>query len=210
MARYYHGSTHKFTHFDLSRTGESTGVKFGFGIYLTERFETAAHYAYPRNTQGISGPFYVYTLDVPEVTVDNSLNLNPNVRLSEDLIRKVEETFGEPLPTEAVAEPKFLRKYAGNLLVWRARNSQSEIVKRPNIKQLIGKADVNAERKAALLFHSIGILYYQWPVVWKHPEGEQNLAVLSAEDITIVKVEQVELDDKKHQLIEKSRRIVTL
>ena len=32
----YHGSPELFTAFDLSKAGEGTGVKFGFGVYLTE------------------------------------------------------------------------------------------------------------------------------------------------------------------------------
>ena len=46
MAIYYHGSSVLFPEFDLSHVLEGDGkVKFGFGVYLTSSFRSAAHYS---------------------------------------------------------------------------------------------------------------------------------------------------------------------
>lgn len=46
MSTYYHGSAVRFENFDLSHALEGDGkVKFGCGIYLTSRHETAEVYA---------------------------------------------------------------------------------------------------------------------------------------------------------------------
>ena len=39
----YHGSPELFDAFDLSKAGEGTGVKFGFGVYLTESEDSDRH-----------------------------------------------------------------------------------------------------------------------------------------------------------------------
>ena len=36
MITCYHGSPELFKKFDLSKAGDGTGIKFGFGVYLTE------------------------------------------------------------------------------------------------------------------------------------------------------------------------------
>lgn len=43
----YHGSPFLFDKFDLSTAGEGTGIKFGFGVYLTEAEKSAVHYSQP-------------------------------------------------------------------------------------------------------------------------------------------------------------------
>lgn len=46
MAIMYHGSSQLFEQFDLSHVLEGDGkVKFGYGVYLTTHFESAAHYS---------------------------------------------------------------------------------------------------------------------------------------------------------------------
>ena len=47
----------------------------------------------------------------------------------------------------------------------------------------------------------IGVVYLAWPQSQTKPDGETNRAVLNQNDIRIVKVEQVEVDDK-NRLIE--------
>lgn len=61
MLTFYHGTPERFDHFDLSRAGEGTGVKFGFGVYLTEREDSAVHYSQPRNTPPTE-EHYLYTV----------------------------------------------------------------------------------------------------------------------------------------------------
>lgn len=46
MAIFYHGSSVLFPRFDLSHVLEGDGkVKFGYGVYLTSSFKSAAHYS---------------------------------------------------------------------------------------------------------------------------------------------------------------------
>ncbi len=44
----FHGSPFLFDRFDLSSAGEGIGIKFGFGVYLTESEASAVHYSRPR------------------------------------------------------------------------------------------------------------------------------------------------------------------
>lgn len=47
MAIFYHGSSVLFDTYDLSHALEGDGkVKFGWGVYVTEKYSTAAHYAF--------------------------------------------------------------------------------------------------------------------------------------------------------------------
>lgn len=72
----YHGtSAGIFDSFSLSHALEGDGkVKFGWGVYVTEKYGTAAHYAFnkhrPENKE-----FYVYTVSIPDRTDDNCLSL---------------------------------------------------------------------------------------------------------------------------------------
>ena len=68
---YYHGSSVIFDSFNLDSLAESSGCKFGAGVYLTEAFKTAAHYSEPRN--GTADHNYVYTVEVPDMTEENCL-----------------------------------------------------------------------------------------------------------------------------------------
>lgn len=54
--KLYHGSPELFKKFDLSCAGEGTGIKFGFGVYLTESEKSAVHYSNPRALKGVKAP----------------------------------------------------------------------------------------------------------------------------------------------------------
>lgn len=69
----YHGSPELFDAFDLSKAGEGTGVKFGFGVYLTESEDSAVHYSQPRNLEADTPSHYLYTIEIPDLTADNHL-----------------------------------------------------------------------------------------------------------------------------------------
>ena len=43
METFYHGTQKLFDRFDLSHAKEGTGLKFGFGVYVTQKYESAAH-----------------------------------------------------------------------------------------------------------------------------------------------------------------------
>ena len=70
----YHGSPELFDRFDLSRAGAGTGIKYGFGVYLTESERSAVHYSNPRALKGAKAPaHYLYTVEIPDLTEDNHL-----------------------------------------------------------------------------------------------------------------------------------------
>ena len=72
----YHGSNQLFKSFDLSHASEGTGVKFGYGIYLTESEASAVHYSQPRN-QDQSADHYLYTIEIPDLVENNHPTLLP-------------------------------------------------------------------------------------------------------------------------------------
>lgn len=42
----YHGSHNYFTEFDLKHVLEGSGkIKFGYGVYVTSKYSSAAHYS---------------------------------------------------------------------------------------------------------------------------------------------------------------------
>lgn len=202
---YYHGSNRLFKSFSLDYAGMGTGVKFGYGIYLTSRYETAARYAKPRKTETVSS-YYVYTVAVPAITSSNCLDLNPENRLDHLLIEKVSGHLGEPLPQEALASAKALRKYVGAVMAWRSGSSNA---KRSTVRQMTSNSNIETEKAASKFFQEIGIDYYKWPVDWKHPEKETNIAVLNPDTIITIKVEHVELDNH-YRLIEGSQKIIEI
>ena len=73
----------------------------------------------------------------------------------------------------------------------------------------MSKADGVAESAVAQFLNKIGIVYLAWPLSQTKPDGDTNRAVLNATDISIVKIEQVEID-AKNKLIEGTEREITL
>jgi hypothetical protein len=74
---------------------------------------------------------------------------------------------------------------------------------------MMDKADAQAEAAVSEFLNKIGIVYLAWPQSQTKPDGDTNRAVLNADDIRIVKVEQVEVDEK-NRLIEGSERVIEL
>lgn len=196
MAEAFHGTTVLFDKFDLSHATEGDGkVKFGFGVYVTERYETAAHYAFNKNRPDAK-PYYVYTVEIPDLTEDNVIALDPHQKVREDIVSRIEKGLGEKLPEYAIQLAKEMRRYLANKLSGRDLTPKKMIAS--DIK------DIEGEKRVAEFFNSIGFDYYQWPVgSWDKPGGPMNYAVLSDSKVKITKVDAVELNDK-HQLIEGS------
>ena len=71
------------------------------------------------------------------------------------------------------------------------------------------KADAQAEAAVSEFLNKIGIVYLAWPQSQTKPDGDTNRAVLNADDIRIVKVEQVDVDEK-NRLIDGSERVIEL
>ena len=196
MQTFYHGTSVLFPKFDLSHALEGDGkVKFGYGVYVTSHYRSAAHYAgaNPAATQ-----YYVYTVEIPDMTEDNHLfSVRP---VHPSIIEHTEKALGEQIPDEARAVGKFFRKYVGNRLTG----------KTGTVKQLVGNADLDAEKAAAKFFSEIGLEYFAWPQAQSKPDGLTNRVVLNIDKIRIVRIDKVELDPKKFQLVEGSQREIPL
>ena len=197
METCYHGTPMLFKKFDLAHALEGDGKnKFGLGTNITEVYTTAALYAHNKKRPECTD-YYVYTVEVPDLTEDNHLSYTKPVHPS--IIKRTEKALGEQIPDEVIAVAKYFRRYVGNLLVG----------KKGSIKTLKEKADIDAERAASKFFSEIGLEYYVWPQAWSNPDGPTNRVVLNVDKIRIVRIDKVELD-KKFQLIEGSQKEIPL
>ena len=195
---FYHGSCYLFDKFSSAFLGEGEGKsKFGHGLYITSSYKTAALYAAKAAKANGNGSCYVYTVEVPLLTDDNHIfSCKP---INADVVLRVEKEIGEVIPDEVKTAGKLFRKYLGNLLTGQ----------RATIKTMMSKADGVAESAVAQFLNKIGIVYLAWPLSQTNPDGDTNRAVLNATDISIVKIEQVEID-AKNKLIEGTEREITL
>ena len=201
---FYHGSSVLFDKFDLTHALEGDGkVKFGYGVYVTQEYATAAHYAYNKNRPE-NNTFYVYTVEIPALTPDNHLFQKQPVPAS--IIHRTEEALGESVPESVLGtgDSKDFRKYIGNRIL---QKEGKEEYQKKTLKQLIGSATPESEKAAAAFFESIGLECYVWPRAWSDPEIT-NRAILDANNVKILKIEQVQLDEKKHQLVEGSQQLI--
>lgn len=197
MEIFYHGTCHLFSQFDMSFLGTGEGKsKFGNGIYITSSYETAALYASKAAKANGKYSLYVYTVEVPDITQDNHVfsckEVNPAV------IQKVEASLGT-LPQEAKVSGKCFRKYIGNVLTG----------KKATLKQMLDKADAPAENAASRFLDEIGLIYLAWPQAQTKPDGDTNRAVLNASNVRIIKVEQVQVNEK-NKLIQGSQKEIEL
>lgn len=195
----YHGtSAGIFDSFSLGHALEGDGkVKFGWGVYVTEKYGTAAHYAFnkhrPENKE-----FYVYTVSIPDRTDDNCLSLLKGVPVAASIVRRVEAKLGEAVPREARAEGIPFRKYLANRLTGAVGP----------VAKMTAKATVAGEKAASEFLAGLGVDLIEWPYNWQKPEAEKNFAVLDDAKVRIVRIEKVDLDPKGHQLIEGSQKII--
>lgn len=195
---FYHGSCYLFDRFSSAFLGAGEGKsKFGHGIYITSSYKTAALYAAKAAKANSKDNCYVYTVEIPLLTDDNHIfSCKP---VNADVAQRVEKAIGGAIPDEVKVAGKLFRKYLGNLLTGQ----------RSTIKKMISKADATAESVVAEFLNKIGIVYLAWPQSQTKPDGDTNRAVLNANDIRIVKIEQVDVDEN-NKLIEGSERVVTL
>ena len=196
MEVFYHGTCRLFDSFDPNRLGSGEGKsKFGHGIYITSSYETAALYASKVAKCHGSDCKYVYTLEVPDLTDDNHVfsckPVNPKVA------ERLETALGETIPEEAKSLGKFFRKYIGNVLIGN----------RKTIKQMTGSASSEAEDAVTKFLNENDVIFLAWPQAQTKPDGDTNRAVLNAECIKILKIEQVQTNDK-NKLIKGSETLV--
>ena len=197
--QFYHGSSAEpFDRFSLEHALEGDGkVKFGWGVYVTEKYTTAAHYAFNKHRPE-NRNFYVYTVEIPDRSDDNCLSLLKGVPVTDSIVKRVEANLGTTIPAEAKVEGIPFRKFLANKL------SGLDLP----IKKMIDKATVAGEKAASELLSSVGVDLIEWPYNWQKPQAEKNMAVLDDKKVRIVRIEKVELDPKGHQLIEGSRHII--
>jgi hypothetical protein len=199
MAIFYHGSCRLFDSYDFAYAFEGAGyAKYGYGAYVTEAYSSAAHYAHSKKHPEIED-YYVYTMEVPDRTEDNWLPLMKKVPVPASIVARTEAKLGETLPPEAKVEGIPYRKYLANLLEGN----------RKTVKQMTDRASIEGEKAAGAFLLSIGIELIVWPVDWKKPEGEKNMAVLDESKVRILRIDKVDLNPKKnYEFIKGSERLV--
>ena len=185
MDIYYHGSSALFNRFDLSHvlTGAAK-VKFGFGVYLTSSFRSAAHYS-GANKDAVT--HYVYTVEIPEITEDNHIAFKQPV--NPEIVNRAAIKLDCIIPEKAALDGKEFRKFLA--------------------KKLGGGTDIKSEKLASEFLSSIGVDFITWPYNWKNPTMGTNVAVLDEGNIKIIRIDQVELDAKQ-QLIAGSEKEVQI
>ena len=194
----YHGTCYLFDKFSLSFLGSGEGKsKFGHGIYITSSYKTAALYASKAAKANGKECCYVYTIEVPMLNNDNHIFSCKAINAS--VVDRVEKVIGEAIPDEVKRAGKYFRKYLGNLLIGQ----------RATVKQMMAKADATAENAVSQFLNSVGVIYLAWPQSQAKPDGETNRALLNEKEIKIMKIEQVECDDK-NKLIEDSKKLIQL
>ena len=194
----YHGTCYLFDKFSLSFLGSGEGKsKFGHGNYITSSYKTAALYASKAAKANGKECCYVYTIEVPMLNNDNHIFSCKAINAS--VVDRVEKVIGEAIPDEVKRAGKYFRKYLGNLLIGQ----------RATVKQMMAKADATAENAVSQFLNSVGVIYLAWPQSQAKPDGETNRALLNEKEIKILKIEQVECDDK-NKLIEDSKKLIQL
>ena len=194
----FHGTFYLFDKFSLSFLGSGEGKsKFGHGIYITSSYKTAALYASKAAKANGKECCYVYTIEVPMLNNDNHIFSCKAVNAS--VVDRIEKVIGEAIPDEVKRAGKYFRKYLGNLLIGQ----------RATVKQMMAKADATAENAVSQFLNSVGVIYLAWPQSQAKPDGETNRALLNEKEIKILKIEQVECDDK-NKLIEDSKKLIQL
>ena len=182
MAVFFHGSHALFDRFDLSHALEGDGkVKFGYGVYVTSKYSTAAHYS---AANPAANDHYVYTVEIPQKTETNCIAFKEPVH--PDIVAAAQEKLGEVIPEKVLQDAgKDFRKYLAMKLTGER------------------KVTLEGEKAAAAFLLSIGVEFIEWPYNWKNPSLGTNRAVLDDSKVRILKVDSVKLDDNK-KLIEES------
>lgn len=174
----FHGSPELFDRFDLDRAGDGTGIKFGFGVYLTESEESAVHYSNPRRLKDVkASAHYLYTVEIPDLTPDNHLMSNPPP--SAVIVAKVEAKLGVRAPAKVLEHGKTFRKWIGMTRTGSKENGFAE------------------EKAAASLLNGLGVLFNVWPQAQTKPDGLKNVAVFDENNVKILKVEKIDVERSK-------------
>ena len=180
MNQWYHGSPSLFGAFELNNAGDGTGIKFGYGVYLTESEASAVHYSQPRKCP-LTSNHYLYTVEIPDLTPDNHLVSAQPVPAS--IIHATEQKLGLSVPTKFVQQGKEFRKWLGCTLTGAKKAAFAE------------------EKAAAEFLDSIGIIANVWPQAQTKPDGLRNCAIFNPARVCIIKREQIEIEDVKGKYV---------
>lgn len=173
MEKFYHGTTKLFNEFDLTHALEGNGkIKFGYGVYVTSSYNSAAHYAASDDKN-----HYVYTLEIPKLTSDNYIGFK--IPVFNTLIDAAELLIGKSLNDKIKNDGKEFRKTL--------------------VDFFDKKNKINGEKLTSEWLLTQGIQYIIWPYNWKKGyEFETNRAVLNPKTINIIQIDEVELNEKNH------------
>jgi hypothetical protein len=165
-----------FDHFESSKAGDATGLKYGFGVYLTEIEATAVHYSQPRKLD-FTEKHYLYTVEIPDFGEGEFLvSAKP---VSGSIIVKAEQKLGVEVPESVKAKGKEFRKWFGKALAG------------------TGASQFEQERQAAEVLESLDVHYNVWPQSQSNPEGPKNIAVFDPARVRIVKREEIDIEYKQ-------------
>ena len=192
---FYHGTSVLFKHFDNDHALEGDGkIKHGAGIYLTTGYKRAAHYSGKRHG---ATDYYVYTVEIPDLTFDNCIEFKEAV--SPSIIQRAEKELGESIPQEITVDGKLFRKYIAMKLAGKKKNE---------------KLTVDDEIAAAGFLVKIGVIYNKVPFIWKKPIIHYDVIVMKTDVMRIVKIVKVALaidkKTKKLELVEGSEMEIPL
>lgn len=181
---FYHGTSVLFKHFDIDHALEGDGkIKHGAGIYLTTGYKRAAHYSCKRPG---STDYYVYTVEIPDLTSDNCIEFKEAV--SPSIIQRAEKKLGESIPQEVTADGKLFRKHIAMQLAGKKKSQ---------------KLTPEDEIAAADFLVKIGVIYNKVPFIWEKPVVHYDVIVMKAEVMRITKIVKVALAiDKKTKKLE--------
>ena len=175
----YHGtSAGLFGRFDMSHALEGDGkVKFGWGVYVTDRVDSALKYARKSQERHPGSGCFVYKVEVPALAPGNHVAFGEPVDPS--IAARVREALGAEIPVAALADGKPFRKFV-------ARRLEGSKKKEPTLA---------GEKAAAEMLDRLGVVCISWPFSWtKDAEGRFrppfNRAVFDAAKVRVVSVDR--------------------
>lgn len=190
---FFHGSSKLFTKFNLDYALKGTGkIKFGFGVYITSSFASAANYSKTSDAAD-DEKHYVYTVEVVEKNRTNYISFIEEV--CPIIIAKAEAKLGDKIPPVYTVNGNLFRKYIGIRLTHDVKEWQ-KLALATDPEKVKLKVGIIEEKAASEFLYGIGVKMIEWPYTWTSGETRFNRAILKADSIKIIKIEEVKLDSK--------------
>ena len=174
---FYHGtSAAPFGRFSFDHALEGAGkCKFGFGVYVTERYESARLYAVK---SGAGTDCLVYTVEIPPLSADNWIAFGDPVPAP--VLARARAALGADIPANAAADGGDFRVFLACRLGGGTKKPTPE-----------------GERKASAFLDGIGVDFIIWPFNWKKgPDGRflppYNRAVLDPDKVRILSADRLD------------------